>query len=62
MGEIRFVGTSETRGYPYPVCKKIISYIRSVVHFPKKHNVDLYRVCKLESIYHSRVADLSFIF
>ena len=24
MGEIRFVGT-ETRGYPYPVCKKILS-------------------------------------
>ena len=22
MGEIRFVGTGETRGYPYPVCKK----------------------------------------
>ena len=24
MGEIRFVGTGETRGYPYPVCKKRI--------------------------------------
>ena len=23
MGEIRFVGTGETRGYPYMVCKKI---------------------------------------
>ena len=23
MGEIRFVGTGETRGYPYLVCKKI---------------------------------------
>ena len=22
MREIRFVGTGETRGYPYPVCKK----------------------------------------
>ena len=22
MGEIRFVGTGETRGYPYQVCKK----------------------------------------
>ena len=22
MGEIRSVGTGETRGYPYPVCKK----------------------------------------
>ena len=25
MGEIRFVGTGETRGYPYLVCKKILS-------------------------------------
>ena len=23
MGEIRFVGTGETRGYPYLMCKKI---------------------------------------
>ena len=23
MGEIRFVGTGETRGYPYLVCKNI---------------------------------------
>ena len=23
MGEIRFVGTGETRGYPYLVCKKL---------------------------------------
>ena len=22
MGEIRFVGAGETRGYPYQVCKK----------------------------------------
>ena len=27
MGEIRFVGTGETRGYPYLVCKKVISDI-----------------------------------
>ena len=27
MGEIRFVGTGETRGYPYLVCKK-----RSIFH------------------------------
>ena len=26
MGEIRFVGTGETRGYPYLVCKKRVSY------------------------------------
>ena len=26
MGEIRFVGTGETRGYPYLVCKKLQSH------------------------------------
>ena len=26
MGEIRFVGTGETRGYPYLVCKKCKSH------------------------------------
>ena len=25
MGEIRMVGPGKTRGYPYPVCKKILS-------------------------------------
>ena len=25
MGEIRFVGTGETRGYPYQVCKNILA-------------------------------------
>ena len=25
MGEIRIVGPGKTRGYPYPVCKKIFS-------------------------------------
>ena len=27
MGEIRFVGTGETRGYPYLVCKKLLSAV-----------------------------------
>ena len=27
MGEIRFVGTGETRGYPYLVCKKKASIV-----------------------------------
>ena len=30
MGEIRFVGTGETRGYPYPVCKKTVSMLKSI--------------------------------
>ena len=28
MGEIRFVGTGETRGYPYLVCKKFLSSLQ----------------------------------
>ena len=30
MGEIRFLGTGETHGYPYLVCKKNFSIILSV--------------------------------
>ena len=26
MGEIKIVGPDKTRGYPYPVCKKINSF------------------------------------
>ena len=26
MGEIRIVAPGKTRGYPYPVCKKIFAY------------------------------------
>ena len=39
MGEIRFVGTGETRGYPYPVCKKRIVGPDKTRGFP-------YPVCK----------------
>ena len=28
MGEIRIVGLGKSRGYPYPVCKKIFYGIR----------------------------------
>ena len=31
MGEIRFVGTGETRGYPYLVCKKNRIYYPSLM-------------------------------
>ena len=34
MGEIRFVGTGETRGYPYLVCKKE----KSVMRVTDRHN------------------------
>ena len=39
MGEIRFVGTGETRGYPYLVCKKkFYQTIRqSVLHGDRAH-------------------------
>ena len=29
MGEIRTVGRGKTRGYPYPVCKKLVSRFSS---------------------------------
>ena len=31
MGEIRFVGTGETRGYPYLVCKNECSQTSNVI-------------------------------
>ena len=40
MGEIRFVGTGETRGYPYPVCKKYIS-IRINFIYPTRASLNL---------------------
>ena len=39
MGEIRFVGTGETRGYPYLVCKKRIVGPGKTLGYP-------YPVCK----------------
>ena len=36
MGEIRFVGTGETRGYPYLVCKKIMSSKGTKMHLAGK--------------------------
>ena len=41
MGEIRFVGTGETRGYPYLVCKKRIVGPGKTRGYP-------YPVCKKE--------------
>ena len=35
MCEIRFVGTGETRGYPYPVCKNISIFHMSMVWIEK---------------------------
>ena len=45
MGEIRFVGTGETRGYPYLVCKKRIVGPGKTCGYP-------YPVCKKNGIYH----------
>ena len=41
MGEIRFVGTGETRGYPYLVCKKLFSTTAVILTFndSKKKNL-----------------------
>ena len=41
MGEIRFVGTGETRGYPYLVCKKRFVGTGETRGYP-------YLVCKIE--------------
>ena len=35
MGEIRFVGTGETRGYTYPVCKKNDDVEASTSKYPR---------------------------
>ena len=43
MGEIRFVGTGETCGYPYPVCKK------RIVCIGKFHGYPLYARKKLSN-------------
>ena len=44
MGEIRFVGTGETRGYPYLVCKKIHS-LRFVDYLLVQANKPWYNYC-----------------
>ena len=49
MGEIRFVGTGETRGYPYLVCKKRIVGPGKTRGYP-------YPVCK-KSIYKLRIGN-----
>ena len=41
MGEIRFVGTGETRGYPYPVCKKIRGHTICCFFLRNKKNLFL---------------------
>ena len=35
MGEIRIVGPGKTRGYPYPVCKKISTFHGCMVWIEK---------------------------
>ncbi|MFI0460330.1 MAG: hypothetical protein ACH254_22320 [Candidatus Thiodiazotropha endolucinida] len=47
MGEIRFVGTGETGGYPYLVCKKIIS---------RKHGVEMYEMMHFYSFIYDKNA------
>ena len=55
MGEIRFVGTGETRGYPYPVCKKRI--VR-----PGKRRGYPYPVCKKNIITVCNICNVTFTF
>ena len=51
MGEIRFVGTGETRGYPYPVCKKRIVGPGKTRRYP-------YPVCKKKRVSCNTVANI----
>ena len=63
MGEIRFVGTGETRGYPNPVCKKLLSCIldkdirvfyldRQFLFHPLSHpGPDKNHVCLMDRLY-----------
>ena len=48
MGEIRFVGTGETRGYPYLVCKKFPSMLPLYEH--KQNTIELAVVDGTETI------------
>ena len=41
MGEIRFVGTGETCGYPYPVCKKTKYLLQAVTRPTNGNGTDL---------------------
>ena len=54
MGEIRFVGTGETRGYPYLVCKKKVFH--SVVAIG---SVGLVAHCMLGVAYEMRCPSFS---
>ena len=51
MGEIRFVGTGETRGYPYLVCKKRIVGPGKTRGYP-------YPVCKKYKSHTGRYKDI----
>ena len=47
MGEIRFVGTGETRGYPYLVCKKTRGSCINLAKFYFKEMVPKFEYDKL---------------
>ena len=54
MGEIRFVGTGETRGYPYPVCKKEVSSTAKIEKNQSQRDQGL----RGETIAIAKIADL----
>ena len=59
MGETRFIGTGETRGYPYLVCKKYISRELSL-HFTARYmDITIYNnnLFKTENIIVFRISD-----
>ena len=51
MGEIRIVGPGNTRGYPYPVCKKKVYKISSAIYRDGYQDTNPYIV-----IYHDTVS------
>ena len=45
MGEIRIDGPSKTRGYPYPVCKKLFSPTFTYISSQLIQNISIFHGC-----------------
>ena len=54
MGEIRFVGTGETHGYPYLVCKKEKSDLRDP-NFNQGQSLPRVKLPYLHGLAHNRL-------
>ena len=47
MGEIRIVSPGKTRGYPYPVCKKIFYVTWSILFDEISVSLSLGKICDI---------------